>query len=336
MRLLFVLFKNYKTLLTSVILLFNSIFIFGQKDTVSTTSFRNKLILYNDLGFNTAPFDLEIVHNHISKNPKFRNNIHDFYGVGCNYKIFSVRLGVQIPGSIKPTKSYGYSKYFHLGFDFTYKKIFFDFDFHQYKGFALMDSKQFYNNNYNSEYPNDIKKNLMSNSFSVNMWYFHKKNFTMSALRGKTAVFNKFAFTWYLKSTLNSFGLSNNNSPILPDYLIDTINTKSSATHIRAFDVGFIPGIALVLVKNHWNFSVLSGYGFTIQDKSYQTTSLYRNFIGLASRYDIRIMGGYNTPKWFLMLHTDFDNKSIQFSGLKYAQTYFSVRLVGGYRFGAK
>ena len=330
-----VFFKVYNYLIITTLFSFVSFFIFSQKDTVYLTSYRNNLIIYNDLGFNTAPFDLKIVHNQISKNLKFRNNIHDFYGVVCNYKIFSVRFGVQLPGSIKPTKSYGYSKYFHLGFDFTYKKIFFDFDFYQYKGFALMDSKQFYNN-YNNEYPNDIKNDLMSNSFSVNMWYFHKKNFTMSALRGKTAVFNKFAFTWYLKSTLNSFGLSNNNSPIIPDYLIDTINTKSSATHIRAFDFGFIPGIALVLVKNHWNFSVLTGYGFTIQDKSYETTSLYRNFIGLASRYDIRVMGGYNTPKWFLMLHTDFDNKSIQFTGLKYAQTYFSIRLVGGYRFGIK
>ena len=258
MKLLLVFFKLYNYLILSVLFSFVSLFIFSQKDTVSITSYRNNFIIYNDLGFNTAPFDLEIEHNNILKNPKFRNNIHDFYGVGCNYKIFSVRFGVQIPGSIKPTKSFGYSKYFHLGFDFTYKKLFFDFDFYQYKGFALIDSKQFNYINYNNEYPNDINNELMSNSFSANMWYFHKKNFTMSALRGKTAVFNKFAITWYLKSSLNSFGLSNDNSPILPDYLIDTINTKSSATRIRAFDVGFIPGIALVLVKKHWNFNRIS------------------------------------------------------------------------------
>ena len=336
MCLLLVLLKNYKTLLNSVILLFISIFTFGQKDTVSITSFRNKIILYNDLGFNTAPFNIETIHNKLPINAKFRNNIHDFYGLGCNYKWFSVRFNIQLPGSIKPTKNYGYSKYFHLGFDFTYKKVFFDVDFYRYRGFALMDAYQYDPNKFNNELPNDLKNSLTTKSFSINMWYFHKKNFTMSALRGKTAIFNKLAFTWYLKSTLNSFGLNNNNSPILPEYLIDPNNTKTSSNSIRAFDIGLVPGVALAYVKNNWNCSILSGYGFVIQEKSYHTSQFSRGFIGVSPRFDIRVMGGYNTPNWFLMLHTDFDNKSIQFTGLKYAQTYFNIRLVGGYRFGTK
>ena len=336
MCLFLVLLKNYKILLNSVILLFISIFTFGQKDTVSITSFRNKIILYNDLGFNTAPFNIETIHNKLPINVKFRNNIHDFYGLGCNYKWFSVRFNIQLPGSIKPTKKYGYSKYFHLGFDFSYKKVFFDVDFYRYRGFVLLDAYQFDPNKYNQELPNDIKNGLTTKSFSINMWYFDKKNFTMSALRGKTAVFNKLAFTWYLKSTLNSFGLNNNDSPILSEYLVDPNNSKTSSYSIRAFDIGLVPGIAFAYVKNHWNCSILSGYGFVIQEKSYHTSQISRGFIGVSPRYDIRIMGGYNTPKWFLMLHTDFDNKSIQFTGLKYAQTYFNIRLVGGYRFGAK
>ena len=331
-----VFFKVYNYLIITTLFSFVSFFIFSQKDTVSLTSYRNNLIIYNDLGFNTAPFDLKIVHNQISKNLKFRNNIHDFYGVGCNYKIFSVRFGVQLPGSIKPTKSYGYSKYFHFGFDFTYKKVFFDVDFYRYQGYALINAYKYDSNNFSQELPNDIMNGLTTKSFSINMWYFHKKNFTMSALRGKTAVFNKLAYTWYLKSTINSFGLTDNDTPILPNYLIDLNNTKTSASSIRAFDIGIVPGFAFVYVKNHWNCSILSGYGLVIQEKSYHISQTSRNFIGLAPRFDIRVMGGYNTPSWFLMLHTDFDNKSIQFTGLKYAQTYFSIRLVGGYRFGAK
>jgi hypothetical protein len=207
---------------------------------------------------------------------------------------------------------------------------------YRYQGYALMNAYKYDSNKFSKELPNDIMNGLTTKSFSINMWYFHKKNFTMSALRGKTAVFNKLAYTWYLKSTLNSFGLNNNDIPILPDYLIDLNNTKTSASSIRAFDIGIVPGFAFVYVKKHWNYSVLSGYGMVIQEKSYHITQTSRNFIGLAPRFDIRVMGGYNTPSWFLMLHTDFDNKSIQFTGLKYAQTYFNIRLVGGYRFGAK
>ena len=325
-----------KRLLLSGLLLFFSCIIFSQKDSVSITNYKNNFVLYNDIGFNTAPFNIETYHNKLPVKAKYRNNIHDFYGVGCNYRWFSLRLNIQLPGSIKPTKNYGFSKYFHLGFDFTYKKVFFDVDFYRYRGFALIEAYQYNSMLFNNETPNDILSNLVTKSFSVNMWYFHKKNFSMSALRGKTAVFNKSSYTWYVKSTINSFGLNNNNSPILPNYLFDPFDSKTSSNAIRAFDIGLIPGIAFAYVKNNWNYSVLAGYGGVIQEKSYHTKQNDRYFIGLAPRFDIRVMGGYNTPSWFLMLHTDFDNKSIEFTSLKYGQTYLNIRLVGGYRFKEK
>ena len=190
MCLLLVLFKNYKTLLNSVLLLFISIFTFGQKDSASITKFRNNLIVYNDIGFNTAPFNISTRFNKQTISAKYRNNIHDFYGIGCNYKIFSVRVGVQIPGSVKSLKNYGNSKFFHLGFDFSFRKLFFDVDFYQYRGFAFVDAYKFDSLHFTTVNSNIIYDRLTSNSLSVNMWYFHKKNFTLSALRGKTAVFN--------------------------------------------------------------------------------------------------------------------------------------------------
>ncbi len=327
---------NIKILFFSVLYVFSSLISFSQKDSVSVTNYRNNFVFYNDIGFNTAPFNIETIHNKLPIKAKYRNNIHDFYGIGCNYKWFSLRFNIQLPGSIKPAKNYGNSKYFHLGFDFTYKKVFFDVDFYRYRGFALIDAFEYNPSKFNNDNPNDIQSNLVTKSFSINMWYFHKKNFTISAIRGKTAVFNKLAYTWYLKSTINSFGLNNDDSPILPNYLFDLNNTKTSAYAIRAFDIGLVPGIAFAYVKNYWNCSVLAGYGAVIQEKSFHTNQNGRYFIGLAPRFDIRVMGGYNTPSWFLMLHTDFDNKSIEFSSLKYSQTYLSIRLVGGYRFKSK
>jgi len=326
-KLLNAFFKN-------VLLWFIPFCFYGQSDSVSIKSYRDNLIIYNDLGFNTAPFNIEITKNKQPFTAKYRNNIHDFYGVGGNYKWLSGRFSIQLPGSVMPTKNYGHSKYFHLGFDFTYKKMFFDVDFYRYRGFALIDAYQYNESKFNQNEPNDIQSSLTTKSFSINMWYFHKKNFSMSALRGKTAVFNKFSYTWYVKSTLNSFGINNYDNPIVPIYLEETTNTKTNAYLIRALDIGVVPGFAFVFVKNNWNCSILGGYGCVIQEKSYHTPQTSRNFIGLASRYDIRFLGGYNTPKWFLMIHTDFDNKSIQFSGLKYSQTYFNIRLVGGFRFG--
>ena len=307
---------------------------YAQQDSASVTKFRNNLIVYNDVGFNTAPFNISTKFDNQTFTAKYRNNIHDFYGIGCNYKIFSVRVGVQIPGSIRPLKNYGNSKFFHLGFDFSFKKVFFDVDFYKYRGFALINNVEYGTKNTTNEISSIIYDDLISNSLSVNMWYFQKKNFTMSALRGKTAVFNDLTYTWYLKSSINSFGLNNSDRSILPNFLIDSINQITISNQINAFDLGLIPGFAFAYVKNNWNLSILSGYGLVIQNKSYEEKQVFSKFVGFAPRFDIRVLGGYNTPKWFLMLHTDFDNKSIQFANFKYSQTYFNIRLVAGYRFG--
>ena len=328
--------NSYKTLITILLFIITSFITFSQIDSSSTTSYRNNFILFNDLGFNTAPLNIESDQNKIPIKAKFRNNIHDFYGIGCHYRWLSLRLNIQLPGSIKPTKDYGPSKYFHLGFDFTYKKMFFDVDFYRYRGFALLDAYKFNPSKSINDTPNDIESSLISKSFSINMWFFYKKNFSMSALRGKTAVFNKSSFTWYVKSTINSFGINNNESTILPFYLNDPSNSKTSSTLIRAFDIGLVPGLAYAYIKGHWNISALGGYGLVIQEKSFHTNQTIRYFIGLAPRFDIRFIGGYQTPNWFLMLHTDFDNKSIEFTSLKYTQTYLNIRLVAGYRFKTK
>ena len=326
--------KYINILFFSFLAIFFSVTIYAQKDSASITKFRNNLIVYNDIGFNTAPFNITTRFNKQTISAKYRNNIHDFYGIGCNYKIFSVRVGVQIPGSVKSLKNYGNSKFFHLGFDFSFRKLFFDLDFYQYRGFAFVDAYKFDSLHFTTVNSNIIYDRLTSNSLSVNMWYFHKKNFTMSALRGKTAVFNSLSYTWYLKSSINSFGLINTNNPILPNFLIDSTNKITYTNQINAFDVGLIPGFAFAYVKNNWNFSVLSGYGLVIQNKSFEEKQAFSKLLGFAPRFDIRVLGGYNTPKWFLMLHTDFDNKSIKYTNFKYTQTYFNIRLVAGYRFG--
>ncbi len=129
MKLKFVYFEKYKMLYMSILFLFITFLSFTQKDTIFTIAFKDNFIIYNDLGFNIAPFNFEINRNKLPIRAKFRNNIHDFYGLGCNYKWFSARFSIQLPGSIKSTEKYGYSKYFHLGFDFTYKKVFFDVDY---------------------------------------------------------------------------------------------------------------------------------------------------------------------------------------------------------------
>ena len=74
--------------------------------------------------------------------------------------------------------------------------------------------------------------------------------------------------------------------------------------------------------------------GAVIQNKHYTVgaNGPDRSLIGLAPRYDIKIVGGYSVPKFFIFLVTDFDNKSIRFNDLIYKQSFFSIKLIGGIR----
>ena len=54
--------------------------------------------------------------------------------------------------------------------------------------------------------------------------------------------------------------------------------------------------------------------GYQKKTKFYKYDNSFRNFIGLAPRFDLKLIAGYNKPKYYVMLVTDFDNKSFRFN----------------------
>ena len=78
------------------------------------------------------------------------------------------------------------------------------------------------------------------------------------------------------------------------------------------------------------------GVGFAVQAKFYTINEISREFIGIAPRYDIRLIGGYSVPKFFVFIVSDFDNKSIRFNDFIYRQTFYSLKLLGGIRLSDK
>jgi hypothetical protein len=125
-------------------------------------------------------------------------------------------------------------------------------------------------------------------------------------------------------------------SSIIPIAMQDPSNSKTAATRFSAFDFGAIPGYAYVNRIKNWQFCGWFGLGGVIQSKFYRLDHQSRGFLGLAPRYDIRIMGGYSNKDFFVFLVTDFDNKSIRFSDLVYRQYYYMVKITGGLRLGNK
>lgn len=304
----------------------------SQKATTPYTLYKDKIVVYSDLGFSTSPYSIKFKSavTPVTK-LRFKNNLGLVMGIGFSYRWMSLRIGFALSKNFRDHKQYGKTSYFDLGFDFPIKKTYFEFDFRNYKGYSLKNAYH-----WNHELPtgqkNQIHPEASTLTISLNGWYFHNKDFKMHSLKGKIAHYNREVFTWYLKATVNVHGLSDEGS-IIPWQLTDSLNSKTRATVITAFDFGILPGVAYVNRYKNWQYGGMIGFGPVLQSKFYVTDETTRGFLGLAPRYDIRFIAGYNVPRWFVMASTEFDNKSVIFNDLKYKNNSYTIKLTGGYRF---
>jgi len=318
----------WKVLISSYLITILNI-CFSQKDSSSKIEdFRNKLVLYSDLGYTSAPFNISYPFNPEIDQIFYKNNFKTFLGLGISYKWFSLRIGFPILSNYRSIEKYGNTRQFNFGYDFSIKKIYSDFEFKYLEGYSIQKANRWDS----SKNPNDIQSGLSSFNFALNSWYFHDKNFKMSALLGRRAHYKEEVKTWYLKGTVNLFGLDNKTKGLIPVELQNSSNSKTTTTSVVSFDFGILPGYAYVNRIKNWQFAGWFGFGPVIQSKFYNYSGNTRGILGLAPRYDIRIMGGYSKPEYFIFLVTDFDNKSIRFSDLVFRQYFYSIKIVGGYR----
>ncbi len=300
-------------------------------DTLPYTLYKNRLVLYSDLGFNGAPFSIKDEFLGGYSKVKFKHNLKPTMGLGIMYRWFSLRIGFGLPGHLRPLSRYGKSRYTDLGVNFNIKNVYADIDLRSYSGFVVKDA-YIWNDTLNEITPNDFRPETRAVSASINVWFFKSKTFRMPAVLGKVGYYEEKEQTWYLKSTLNFFGIGNESSPLLPDDLIDTTQTISRANAMSALDVGFVPGYAYVNRADSWQISLFGGLGAVMQAKFFRSGNITRGFLGLAPRIDLRFIAGYTEPDYFIWFVTDFDIKSIKFQDTRYNQTYYSVKLVAGVR----
>jgi len=305
----------------------------AQDDTLNYRLYRNNLVLYTDLGFKAAPFNINYdgFPNGL-KTLHFRHNIKPALGLGIAYKWFALRIGFGLPLELKPVSRFGHVQFTDIGFKFNVKRTFWDLDVRSYRGYVIRNAYE-WNDTLNALNPNDVRPNTQAISFSLNCWYFKSEQLNMHSVFGIRGDFKKSTGTWYYKSTLNFFGVGNAGSPIITSVLADTNVTKTTARLASALDIGFVPGYAYIKRKDHWQAAIFGGLGAVIQTKTFVVDSIQRSFVGLAPRIDLRFIAGYSKPKYFFWFVTDFDIKSISFQGLSYRQTYYNLSLVGGYRF---
>ncbi len=297
--------------------------------------FKDKLVLYADFGYASAPFTIKYPFSKDVKSIHFKNNFNPVLGFGGAYKWFALRLSFALKGTSRSKKNFGNTRYFDLGVNFQIKKWFFDVDMRNYIGYSIKNAYQ-WNDTLNELKPNDIRPNTNAISLSVNTWYFFNKQFNMPSVLGKTGHYEKRIGTFYLKPTFVVHGISNGGKSIIPLDLIDTLSDKTSSSVFSSVDLGIVPGYAYLERYKNWQVCAFLGLGVVAQAKFYNVNYYQRGFLGLAPRYDIKLIGGYSAPKYFVFLNLDFDNKSIKFGDLKYRQSFYTIRFTAGLRLDVK
>lgn len=308
-----------------------------KSDSLPYKLYKERVVLFSDLGFNAAPFKLKDNFNEGVTTLKFKHNLQLGMGFGVMYKWFSLRIGFGLPGALRPKSRFGKSQFTDLGINFNFKKTFWDIDLKTYSGYAIVNANN-WNDTLNDLKPNLIRPTTRATSFSVNAWYFKDDQFKMPAVMGKVGHYKKSLGTWYLKGTLNYFGILNGDKsiPLTPSELIDTTQTKSSAHRIEALDLGMVPGYAYVHKFDNWQISAFGGLGAVVQSKLYTSGETVRGVLGLAPRLDLRFIAGYSKPDYFFWIVTDFDLKSIRFREMRYIQTFYMLKAVAGIRLKEK
>ena len=297
--------------------------------------FKNDVILSADLGFYSAPFSIKDNYQLGVSKLKFKNNPKLVVGLGFSYKWFALRFGFALPVNLKSESKFGQTDYYDIGLRFNLKQTFTAIEFRNYKGFAIKDAANWNDSIKDSGKTNQIRPNTTAISVSANVWWFKGKEFNYQAAMGKVGHYTGEGKTWYFKSTLNFFGVSNLYETLVPTELLDT-SDRINAHGVGAIDIGFIPGYAYVNRIKNWQFSIITGLGGVIQAKYYTNNGVNRSFLGLAPRIDLNLMVGYSRPKYFILLTSDFDIKSVNIQDLSYNQSYYNIRLTGGFRIKTK
>ena len=300
------------------------------------TSYKNHPILYFDMGYNAAPFSMKYQFTNDIDKVKYRHNFKSMLGIGFAYKWFSIRLGAALVGNVRPISRYGKANYYDIGINFTIKKTYSEIDFRSYLGYVVKDSKD-WDTTYNDLKPNDVDQQLASYNIAMSMWYFDNEHFKIDPFNGIKGRYNRPVTTWYLAGRFDVYGITNQNgTSIVPLQLIDSTNTKTGASALTAGDFGVIPGIGHANRFGNWQYGAMFAFGPRIQGKTYSVNGASTTLLGIVPRYDLKLIAGYNVPKFFAILSFELDNKSIVFQKFKYHQTYYRMRLSVGYHFKEK
>lgn len=316
-------------------LLFSMVGFWGISQENLTVDCREKVTLYSDFGFASAPIKLKFPLSDEVDKLNIRNNFSPSIGLGFAYKWLNLRLNIALNNTQRAKSRFGNTRYFDLGVNFQIKQVYSELSITGYNGYAIQDA-YVWNDTLNALRPNLIQPQFATFAITANTWYFRQKDFKMAAVYGRQSYFSAPTETWYFKPTAALHGFGNGGKPLIPGQFQDSLDGRTLANNLAAFEVGMVPGFAKIWKYRNWQLAGFTGLGGVIQLKSYSHGATTRAFLGLAPRIDLRAVAGYYCDRYFVCLASEFDNRSIRFLDYRIRQLHYSLRLTAGYRLNRK
>lgn len=331
-----------KLTISIFIFLFISVYSFGgEKDSSLYNTYRNQIVLYNYLGFHSAPFSIKDDFKLGIKRVNYKHNLRPILGFGIAYKWLKFRFGIGLPVNLRSKKKFGESQYTTLGFSLNVKQMFWNADIKYYQGYVIPNAYK-WNNAYDKD-SSIFRPNITTINFAIDAWHFKTDNYKMPTAISKVDDIKVSVGSFFQKYSLSIFGVGDtgegdNYQPITPAELIDATQTRSYTRAATSLDFAFVPGYSYVHKHNNWRIAGVAGLGLAIQAKFFEVVDVLdiKKSLGLAPRVDLRLLTGFSKQKYFVLLVSSLEYKNIVFKEMKYNQTLFSVYIVGGFRFDKK
>src|SRR5690606_24251498 len=147
----------------------------------------------------------------------------------------AIRLGFALPIEILSKTKYNKTQYFDVGLRFNLKQTYTTIEFKDYRGYVIKDAEKWNDSIKATGIPNEYRKNTTSLNISANVWWFKSKTFNYQAAMGRVGHYTGEGKTWYFKSTVNFFGVSNLTEVLVPKELSDS-SDRQNANGIGAID----------------------------------------------------------------------------------------------------
>jgi len=287
-------------------------------------------VWYTDADISLSPVTIHYPFRSDISKIQLTHNTRVMGGFGMALNWFALRLAATMFQSFRSTELYGEPKTIDLSVQFSFKKTYNQINYKRYSGYVLKNSFL-----WNPEQPlfqfHDLSQDIHVDNINFKNWWFRDENFHMNAFIGNRGMYNKELLSWFFSNRIDYYRLYNKNGPLVPEPLQDIDNSKTKANQFTSFEIGMIPGIVYVNKWKNWQYGIMFATGPCLQLKSY-TLEHTRTLVGFTAPYDLKLVLGYNTPRFFAMFHFGIDNKTIRFSAFRYNQNVTQFKLVIGFR----